>query len=54
MMTFLYVFRYRGAGNVGMSVMEVGILTGFVPLQESFDKVCLTPVRQSFRVYSLM
>eukprot|EP00794_Sanderia_malayensis_P006960 gene6960-7745_t len=31
--------RYTGKGDVGMSVMEIGILTGFVPIQEAFEKM---------------
>ena len=34
-----FLSRYTGDGEVGMSVMEIGILTGFIPIKESFEEV---------------
>ena len=39
-----------------MSVMEIGVLTGFVPIQESFEKVANHPerIKNLFFLYSVL
>ena len=36
---FYCILRYKGKDNVGMSIMDIGILTGFAPDQKSLQKV---------------
>lgn len=33
------ILRYKEKGNTGMSIMDIGILTGFAPDQKSLQKV---------------
>lgn len=35
-----YFDRNVGKDEVGTTVLEIGVLTGFVPVHKSFEKVC--------------